>query len=155
MKTVREALLALTPRPHDAEAVRILTDPQTQARVLRQIEAYPSFALPSPDHAVLVCGVAVADDIGEAWLVVGEGFEKQLRTVLRQMRVGLQDLWQVLRLRQLLILVDPQRTGAVKFIKRLGFVAGEEPRSFEADGKAVEMYFFNANKEGINHGWHS
>lgn len=149
MKTVVDAFLSLTPRPHDAEAVRILTDPATRARVIRQIEKWPSFALPSPDNAVLVCGIAVAGDIGEAWLVVGEGFETQLRTVIRQMRAGFVGLWHVLGLRQLLVLVDPQRKGAVKFVKRLGFEAGEEPRSFEVDGKAVDMYFFNITKGGV------
>lgn len=146
MKTVFEAFLELKPREHDMDAVGIMTDLQTRTKVTQAIINYPSFALPSPDNAVMICGVVTKDDIGEAWMVAGVGFEQQMRTVLRQMRVGLRDICRLLELRQLLILVDPQRKGAAKYVKRLGFVAGAEPRIFQVGDKAVEMYFFNINQ---------
>lgn len=149
-QTVLQAFLNMKPRAGVAESVRIFTDPHTRANVIAQIEQWPCFALPAPHNAVAIGGIAVAGDTAEAWLITGDGFEKQLRVVLRQVKRLLADAVRVFGLRQLLVLVDPTRPGAVRFVQKLGFErfprdAADGGRFALGQEKAVDMYFFNFN----------
>lgn len=152
--TVLHAFLSMKPRAHDAESVRIFTDAETRGKVIAQIEQWPCFALPAPHNAVAIGGLAVAGDTAEAWLITAEGFEKHLRVVLRQVKRLLADAVQVFGLRQLLVLVDPNRAGAVRFVQKLGFErfprdAADGGRFALGQEKAVDMYFLTITK-GVN-----
>lgn len=120
-KTVLEAFLSMKPREGDAENAAIINDPQLRAQVIVQIERGPSVALPSVDAPVVIAGALLADDMAELWMVTGAGFEKQLKTVLRQMKQLLVTAREALAHREIKLVVNPDRPGAEAFVQALGF----------------------------------
>lgn len=115
------AFLKMKPRAGDAENTAIMTDPELRAKVIVQIEQFPAVALPSLEAPVVICGAVLGDDMAELWMVTGEGFERQLKVVLRQMRSLLETAREAFAPRALKLCVNPDRPGAERFVRRLGF----------------------------------
>lgn len=121
-KTALHAFLAMKPRAGDAESVEIMTNPELRARVIVQIERFPAVALPSAEHPVVVAGAVLNDEMAELWMVAGEGFERQLKIVLRQMKHLLNTAREALAPREIKLCVNPDRPGTERFVQALGFV---------------------------------
>ena len=120
-KSVLEAFLAMKPRASDGDAVEIMTNPELRAKVIVQIERFPAVALPSTEAPVLVAGAVMNDDMVELWMVPGEGFNQQLRPLLRQIRQLITTARAAFAPRDIKLCVDPDRPGTERFVQALGF----------------------------------
>lgn len=132
--TVLQAFLKMKPRAGDAQSIEIMTNPELRAKLIVQIERFPAVALPDTENPVLVAGMVLSDEIAELWMVAGDGFEKQIKNVLRRMRHLLDGLENDLGGRAIKLCVDPDRPGTERFAQAVGFVY--ETR------KAVHVYTF-------------
>ncbi len=121
MKTALQAFLSMKPRAGDAENFEIMTNPELRAKVIIQIERFPAVALPSAEAPVVVCGAVLSDELAELWMVAGEGFDKRLRLILRQMKHLLKTAQEALAPREIKICVNPDRPGTERFARALGF----------------------------------
>lgn len=121
-KTALTAFLSMKPREGDAESYEIMTNPELRARMIVQIERGPAVALPNAESPVVICGAALGDGLAELWMVAGEGFEKQVRPVLRQMKHLVKTACEALAPREIKLVVDPDRHGTERFVRALGFV---------------------------------
>lgn len=133
------AFLKMKPRANDAESVAIMTTPELRAKVIVQIEKFPAVALPDAENPAAICGIVLADDMAEFWMVAGEGFDKNLRQLLRHMRYLLQCAQVTFAPRALKIFVNPDRPGTERFAQALGFVYEKR--------KAAHVYTFKPKGE--------
>lgn len=115
------AFLKLKPREGDANSIEVLTNPELRARVIVQIEQYPAVALPDAENPVVVAGAVLNDEMAELWMVAGAGFEAQYRRVIRQLKCLIGAAQEALAPRKIILCVDPDRPGAERFVRALGF----------------------------------
>lgn len=138
----------LQPRDDDPDSARILTQPALTAAALYQIERWPSCALPHPDCATAVCGVAIDGNIGEFWMVTGKGFAKSAHRVLRRQRQLLNIVVRDFGLEQLLMLVSPGRPKAVRWAERIGFKFSKVVPHMDGQLES-HLYIYNQAQGGV------
>jgi len=119
---VVQAFLNMKPRAGDAESTAIMTSPELRAKLIVQIERFPAVALPNPESPVLIAGAALSDDMVELWMVAGDGFEKQLKPLLRQIRHLIATAQEAFAGRAIKLCINPDRPGTERFVRALGFV---------------------------------
>jgi hypothetical protein len=138
---VLNALGKLQPRT-DADK-QLLACPEKRAWLEAQIRNFPAIALPNFDAPVAICGIACAPGFGEAWMVTGVGFEKHLKTILRQHRQMLRMMVDVLALHRLHMLIDPERPGTARYAQAVGFEFEARLKRMGLQGQDLHMYLFN------------
>lgn len=120
--TVLQAFLKMKPRAGDAQSIEIMTNPELRAKLIVQIERFPAVALPDTENPVLVAGAVLNDEMVELWMVAGEGFEKQLKPLLRQIRHLISTAQEAFGERAIKLCIDPDRPGTERFAQAVGFV---------------------------------
>lgn len=119
---VLQAFLKMKPRAGDADSFEIMTNPELRAKLIVQIERFPAVALPSVQNPVMICGAVLNDEMAELWMVAGEGFEKHLKLLLRQIRHLIGTAKEAFGGRAITLCINPDRPGTERFVRALGFV---------------------------------
>lgn len=137
-----DALGRMRIRPVDAW---MLDNRAYALRIVEQILNFPSFALPDLENPVAICGIVHAFGVGEIWMVTGEGFEEQVKTILPMHREMIRGMAQALNLHRVHMIVDPSHPGAARYGKALGFESefGKLSRRLGPRGEDLEFLIWN------------
>lgn len=141
---VLRAFYTMTPRERDRLSY---DDPVTRAYIEKQIMLFPAFALPDPDHAVCIVGAVPLRGVAEIWMVTGEGFERQAKTVLRQGRALCGSIYQALNLYRMAMYCDADYPAAGRWARALGFEFETVLKRAGRNGCDAEVYLWPEKKE--------
>ncbi|PZQ48885.1 MAG: hypothetical protein DI551_00715 [Micavibrio aeruginosavorus] len=144
-EAVLRAFLNFKPRAVDAW----MCEEPWRDQVIAQILTSPSFVLPSLQTPVAICGVYISCGVGTAWLITGEGFERQAHIVAKQAKQFCRDAYAIYGLHRLHMLVDSDRPEAKRFAEKLGFVCEAARMKFMgARGQDLDIYFLERKDDG-------
>lgn len=143
MNDVVRAFETMVLHPRDAARIKA---PEVAAHIIRQCEGFPAIALPSADKPVAICGIVYQFGVGEAWMVLGEGFETSWRSVLRMHRRVIPDMYKALKLHRLHMRVEAGFSAARRYAEALGFEYEATARRMGASGEDIAFYVWPERK---------
>lgn len=115
---VIDALQTMTLRPQDQW---LLDDPRVFEKIMLQAWIFPCFVLPSPERPLAVVGLCHEFGVGTVWMVTGEGFGTEAKTILRQSRELIDMGVSSFGLHRTFMEVDAERRDAKRWAKLVGF----------------------------------
>lgn len=143
------ALIALEnfrPRP---ETAYLVENAFYRDRLVRQILAFPSYALPSSANPSCIAGLVHEFGVGELWMLTGENFERDARRILPLARRLLAHLYSSLGLHRMCMRIAVDNLPGQRWAKHTGFQweCGPMKRA-GARGEDLDMWFYKSNNEG-------
>lgn len=145
-EAVLQAFRQFTPRPVDAWMIE---HEAFRQYIEAQIETCPAFALPTLDSPSVICGFAHAFGVCEAWMVTGQNFERDFKTVLQQQRQLCATMINALDLHRLHIVIDAGNPAAASWARHLGFEYEAGPlKGYGARGNDELFYIWKGSEDG-------
>ena len=145
-EAVLKAFETFKPRARDAW---MMDDAQYRERLERQIVLFPCYALPTSKAATCLSGLVHDMGVGELWMLTGEGFERDTRTILKLSRRLIAYLYGALKLRRLqMYIAVGDREGQI-WAKHTGFRFEAGPlKRLGRRGDDLEIWIYEPELKG-------